>query len=33
LQELFIQLFPRAQELLIKGEAVVEIADLGVEIS
>jgi predicted nuclease of predicted toxin-antitoxin system len=28
LQELFIQLFPRAQELLIKGEAVVEIADL-----
>lgn len=27
LQELFTQLFPRAQELLLKGEAVVEIAD------
>jgi predicted nuclease of predicted toxin-antitoxin system len=28
LQALFVQLFPRAQELLSKGEAVVEIADI-----
>ncbi len=28
LQVLFVQLFPRAQELLSKGEAVVEIADI-----
>ena len=29
LQELFAKLFPRAQELLLNGEAVVEIANLG----
>ncbi|MEQ1558501.1 MAG: DUF5615 family PIN-like protein [Methyloglobulus sp.] len=28
LQALFVQLFPRSQQLLSKGEAVVEIADL-----
>ncbi|NOU20897.1 MAG: DUF5615 family PIN-like protein [Methyloglobulus sp.] len=28
LQALFVQLFPRARELLSKGEAVVEIADI-----
>jgi predicted nuclease of predicted toxin-antitoxin system len=28
LQALFVQLFPRAKELLAKGEAVVEIADI-----
>lgn len=28
LQTLFIQLFPRAQDLLLKGEDVVEIADI-----